>query len=383
MSTSRRVTQHKAANVYGFKALPDEGEGIFEAYVAVFGNVDLSGERVVYKAFEKSLDTWAASGDPIPVIFSHQWNNLDAHVGSVMVAEEHGPDDPRLPAELAGLGGLYVKAKMDTDEDFAGRLWRKMADRRIREFSFAYDVIRAKPGAGGALDLLELELIEVGPTLKGMNPATVLVSAKSLASVDGVARNMLALDLLDMADALVADDGHDEKRMPAAALDAGAVEPVLAAVRESATVWAQLEYGDDFYALHLEGTYLEEGRCVVTAERWEDPLGDGPVWQLSFAFADDGTVEITDAVELELTVELAAKRHAAREKTMTDARAAMAWRSGKAAAIGAAPADTIPEHHGKAEPVGKAETGATSKAREAELAIIDAELFELDLALRR
>lgn len=396
MSTSRRVTQHKTAPSFGFKALADEGEGVFEAYVSVFGNVDLAGERVVVGAFSKSLERWAASGDPIPVIFSHQWDTLEAHVGKVLVAEEHMPGDPRLPAELAELGGLYVKAAMDVEEDFAGRLWKRMAERRLREFSFAYDVIRAKPGAGGALDLLELDVIEVGPTLKGMNPATVLVSAKAfgdLGDASAATRGMLALTLLDLADALVKSDGPDDdepaddepeapetdagdadgtKRLPAAALEAGAVEPVLAAIRESATVWAELEFGRDFYALHLEGTYLAEGRAIVTAERWQDPLGEGPVYELSFSFADDGTVSIDSATELELTVELTAKRLDTRRAEMAAARAALDWRVGKASAIGERARSTVPDQ-GKAEPGGKAET-MTTAAR----AAIDVELIELE-----
>ena len=294
MTTTRTLTQHKAAPVYGFKAVDGAPEGTFEAIVSVFGNVDHAKERMVAGAFDRTLDEWAKSGDPIPVIFSHQWDNLDAHVGAVLDAKELLPGDPLLPVELSTLGGLYVKGRMDIGEDFAGRLWSKMAERRIREFSFAYDIVKARPGADGALDLLDVDLIEVGPTLKGMNPITALIGAKSAAG---------PFDALDTADGALdvalaeLDIDLDAKRLPADATG-DSVEAMLGAVRASAEVWAALEYGRELYALHLEATYPSESRAVVTAERWDDPYGEGPLWELNYSTNADGLVTIDSATEL-------------------------------------------------------------------------------------
>jgi Caudovirus prohead serine protease len=70
---------HKSYPVASFKPLDDdEAGGTFEAIVSVFGNVDLVGDRVVKGAFKSSLKRWRESDDPIPVIWSHQWDNLDA-----------------------------------------------------------------------------------------------------------------------------------------------------------------------------------------------------------------------------------------------------------------------------------------------------------------
>jgi HK97 family phage prohead protease len=199
MGSPKLVTQRKAGPTFGFKAL-DEGPapeppGTFEAFVSVFDNVDLDNERVRPGAFAGTLARWRESGDPIPVIFSHQWGDLDAHVGVVVDASEVPAGDPRLPAEIAGLGGLYVKGALDIGEDFAGRLWKRLKRRSIREFSFAYDVLKAQPANDGVLDLVELDLIEVGPTLKGANPLTELVGAKHRSASD-------ALDVLELADRL-------------------------------------------------------------------------------------------------------------------------------------------------------------------------------------
>lgn len=147
------------------KAAPDMGEGIFEAIVAVFDNVDLVGDRILKGAFKKSLERWGESGDPVPVIFNHNWSDLNAHVGYVLEAEERDE-------------GLWVKAQLDMDEDYASRLWKKMRRRTIKELSFAYDVIEERETKDGVNELVELEIIEVGPTLKGANPETQLLEVK-------------------------------------------------------------------------------------------------------------------------------------------------------------------------------------------------------------
>jgi HK97 family phage prohead protease len=189
----------KRAPIYGFKLLPaDEGaEGTFEAIVAVFGNVDHVGDRIIAGAFADSIAEWKASGDPIPVLFSHRWDDLDAHIGEVLEAEELGPGDARLPDAIKDIGGLYIKALLHVDEDYAGRVWRKLNRRTLREFSFAYDVLESVEvndpiAAGHRVDLVKLGIIEVGPTLKGCNPITQLIGAKARA-----AGKTGAADLLD------------------------------------------------------------------------------------------------------------------------------------------------------------------------------------------
>ncbi|MFH0902317.1 MAG: HK97 family phage prohead protease [Pseudomonadota bacterium] len=162
--------KHKTmtCQVASFKAL-DQAQGIFEAIVAVFGNVDRIGDKILPGAFTRTLAQWAASGDPIPVIFSHEWDNLDAHIGEVLEAKE-------LPE------GLYIKGQVEMDEAFAQRVWKKMSKRTLKQFSFAYDEIDsalAKQDDGTYVnELKELELFEVGPTLVGMNPSTQLLGTK-------------------------------------------------------------------------------------------------------------------------------------------------------------------------------------------------------------
>lgn len=159
--------EHKSFPVAETKADPDAGT--FEALVSVFGNVDHVGDRVVPGAFKGTLEKWDQSGDPIPVILSHQWENPMAHIGVV----EHAYESDR---------GLVVKGRLDIgDNDVARQVHRLLSRRSLREFSFGYTVPRGgqKRAKDGANELLKVDLIEVGPTLKGANPATELTAVKA------------------------------------------------------------------------------------------------------------------------------------------------------------------------------------------------------------
>ena len=164
------MRQHKAFRLAEFKAAADgEVAGTFEALVSVFGNVDLEGDRVVPGAFTKSLDNWRASGDPIPVVWNHAWDNPDAHIGFVDPADAMETPD-----------GLLVSGQLDVGKPFAGQVYDLLKSRRVKEFSFSFDIAKSQAKAGnGANELIELDLIELGPTLKGMNPATELLAVKA------------------------------------------------------------------------------------------------------------------------------------------------------------------------------------------------------------
>ena len=157
--------QVKTAPLTSFKAT-DPAAGTFTAVVAVFGNVDLVGDRIIPGAFTSSLKAWQESGDPIPVIWSHRWEDPDMHVGAVTSASE-SPE------------GLLVTGALDLDHPVGAQVYRLLSSRRVKEFSFAYDVLDSRPGEGGVTELTDLSVIEVGPTLRGANPATSLLDVKA------------------------------------------------------------------------------------------------------------------------------------------------------------------------------------------------------------
>ena len=171
---------NKTYPIASFKALEDEGPGKFQAVVSVFGNVDLQGDRVMPGAFKNTLKKWQAKGDPIPVIWSHDWMNPDAHIGYVDAADAQELIDEDSKANgSVPTGGLLVKGHMDVHKPFAAQVFDLLKDRRVKEWSFAYDVNDEAMADDGANELKDLELLEVGPCLKGANPETYTVSAKS------------------------------------------------------------------------------------------------------------------------------------------------------------------------------------------------------------
>ena len=163
------MSHHKAFRLASFKAAGDgEAAGTFEALVSVFGNVDGVGDMVLPGAFAASLKSWQDSGDPIPVVWNHQWEDPAAHIGYVDPADAQETDE-----------GLVVRGQIDVGKPFAGQVYDLMKSRRVREMSFAYDVVSESKSKSGANELAALNLIEVGPTMKGVNPATQLLEVKA------------------------------------------------------------------------------------------------------------------------------------------------------------------------------------------------------------
>lgn len=149
-------------------SLDTSGEpGEFEAVVAVFGNVDQGGDRMVKGAFARTLKE---AGMP-PVVWSHEWQTPP--IGHITQAEE--TDE-----------GLHVKGRLfvaaDEDHAIARQVYAAMKAGALREFSFGYQArehrqVETEDGKS-VRELVDVDLFEVGPTLKGMNPATRLVGVK-------------------------------------------------------------------------------------------------------------------------------------------------------------------------------------------------------------
>jgi HK97 family phage prohead protease len=158
-------------------------DGQFLALVSVFNNEDSYGDVVRPGAFTQTLQEWAATGDPVPVIWAHQWSDPFAHVGHVVRATET-------------LEGLEVLGQIDdlTGDDAnptAKRVYRLLKGRRVKQFSFAYDVGEGgwitddEHPWGGYYELRRLDLHEVGPCLLGVNRETELLAVKAQSLATG------------------------------------------------------------------------------------------------------------------------------------------------------------------------------------------------------
>src|SRR3954462_9543177 len=122
---------------------PTTGDRFVEQIVSVFGNVDLGKDRVNAGAFSNTLAKWGASTNPLPVYFSHQWDNPYACIGEAVEMKELLSGDPLIAdiPEIADLGGLWVKYKVDgAERAFADQVFHLLKERRVVQASFAYDV---------------------------------------------------------------------------------------------------------------------------------------------------------------------------------------------------------------------------------------------------
>jgi len=174
-------------------------------------------------AFDSTLEEWRASGNPIPVVWSHAYGNVENHIGVVLEAEQR---------TLDGKTGLWVRGQLDTDPEdrVALKVAKLMRGKRITQFSFSYDVlegayVKSQTDLGDYYELRKLRLYEVGPTLIGANQETELLAAKALREIAAEIKAGRTLsskneDLLRTAHESIAtvlgslDNGSDEKAMP-------------------------------------------------------------------------------------------------------------------------------------------------------------------------
>lgn len=145
-------------------------DGEFTALVSVFGTVDSVGDVVMPGAFAKTLARYSEKGAQIPIVWSHDWDDPFSHIGYATAAEETA-------------AGLQVTGRLDIgDNPKAAQVYRLLKGGRVRDFSFAYDVKDSAPATrDGAevMELRELDVFEVGPTLVGAHRDTELYSIKT------------------------------------------------------------------------------------------------------------------------------------------------------------------------------------------------------------
>lgn len=169
------------------KAAPQEGEqpeGRFTAVVSVFNTVDSVNDVVLPGAFQKSLADWEAKGTPLPVVWSHDWNDPFSHIGYVVDAKETDT-------------GLQVTGQLDLDNPKAKQVFNLLKGGRIRNWSFSYDIDNASRGernGKSVQELHELTVHEVGPCLVGAHRSTDTVEVKTAAVSAAIAAKVDALE---------------------------------------------------------------------------------------------------------------------------------------------------------------------------------------------
>ena len=147
-----------------------EGSGLFAALVSAFNNDDLNGDRMMPGAFSRTIEEWRARKRPIPVVWSHGHENPEDFIGEVDPADVKETD-----------AGLVVAGKLFVDRsERAASIFDLMKRGLISAWSFAFTTKDERIADDGVREVLDVDLIEVGPTLVGANPDAQTIALKAL-----------------------------------------------------------------------------------------------------------------------------------------------------------------------------------------------------------
>lgn len=139
----------------------DEGEGIIEAYVSVFNNIDSYGDIMVPGAFKESLEKWFPRYPK--GIWAHDWSQP---IAKTLEARE----DER---------GLYIKAQIILSVQRGREAWELIKSGVMTDFSFGYEINDYEFNAQGYRLLKRVTIYEWSPVLVGANNQATLIAAKS------------------------------------------------------------------------------------------------------------------------------------------------------------------------------------------------------------
>jgi uncharacterized protein len=171
------MSLQKAFGVESVKTVGEAGSGKFEALVSVFGNVDSVKDRVLAGAFARAVK----DSQPPPVVWSHHW--MIPPIGETL---DWGEADKGLKVQ----GALFVGA--EDKHQYADMVYAAMKSREgrppaLREFSFSYDIPeggqeqKTETVDGRSMVVNDIKeffpVHEVGPCLRGCNPATEMLMA--------------------------------------------------------------------------------------------------------------------------------------------------------------------------------------------------------------
>ena len=214
------------------KAVGDDGT--FQAYASIFGNIDSYGDVVVEGAFAESLAEYASAGDPVAVYWRHRMDDPMLNIGGCSAKE-----DAR---------GLLVDGKLDLENPNAAYTHKLMKERRVRQLSFAYDVLEGgwveKTEDGQTIryyELRKLRLHEVSIVPVGANQETEILAVKAAREAAAAAEED---DRQKAGDTDVADAAEDEYQGTAdQPSDANAEEPEGANAEEQTTEQSKQHLG--------------------------------------------------------------------------------------------------------------------------------------------
>jgi HK97 family phage prohead protease len=162
--------RQKTYGISHFKASEDES-GVAEMIVNVFNNVDSYNERSKPGCFKASLQRKKPKG-----VWMHDWSRP---VAITLAAEELAPGDERLPDAIKSQGGLWIKGHFNLNVQDGRDAYEHLKFGTVDEFSIGYYEVETVRAKDGVTDILEVDLVEWSPVLKGACPQTQMTSIKS------------------------------------------------------------------------------------------------------------------------------------------------------------------------------------------------------------
>jgi HK97 family phage prohead protease len=172
----------------------DETLGIVEHIVAVTGNIDMGGDRIVPGAFTKTILERAIR---IKCLDQHYTDSVTRIVGKPLEMRELTQNE--LPVEVREMaptaqGGLYVKTQYALDTARGKDVFALVKGGYAPEASIGYDpteveFISEKDANGKSINvrnLKQLRLWEYSNVVFGMNPGTAVLTAKGTDEPDEI-----------------------------------------------------------------------------------------------------------------------------------------------------------------------------------------------------
>ena len=136
-----------------------QDEGVVEAFVSVFNNVDSYGDVVMYGAFKESI------ANSLPkLVWQH---DLQRPIGKTVEAIELEAGDNRLPEHLQEYGALYVKGLFNLNTTDGRDAYEHIKFGSVDEYSFGYEEVETTPNTDGTKQLNKLNIIEWSPVTIG------------------------------------------------------------------------------------------------------------------------------------------------------------------------------------------------------------------------
>lgn len=206
----------KSTNVL-VKAGAEDGleEGQFIVYPSTFTREpDSYGDVVAKGAFLDDIKEWADSGNTLPGLFGHRFDDPDYYVASAI---EQGEDEH----------GWFVKGEFDMESPKGPHVYRLVKSKRLTQLSFAFDVldegvVELEDGTK-ANELRKLKVYEFSFVPIGANQDTSVVAVKAI--TDGLkagrvlsSKNLDSLraarDSIDAVIIAASDETDQEKSGP-------------------------------------------------------------------------------------------------------------------------------------------------------------------------